>query len=71
MSAASGTAPSCCIIESVSQMSHASRVLPSAIREYVIPSTVTCLPVGDMPISSPVFVPRPVQREATNSPSAI
>jgi hypothetical protein len=29
----SGTAPSCCIIASVSQMIHASRALPSAMRE--------------------------------------
>ena len=41
------------------------------MREIVIPETVTSFPVGAIPSSSPVWVPRNVQREVTASPSAI
>jgi hypothetical protein len=50
------------------RLARPSKPVRSGHPRYVIPSSVTCLPVGGMPISSPMFVPRPVQRVATNSP---
>jgi hypothetical protein len=41
------------------------------MRAIVMASTATGFPVGGIPISSPSFVPVPVQRVTTRSPSAI
>src|SRR5919198_6581120 len=68
--AGSRTAPNWTSIPSVSQFVHSSTTLPSRKREIVMPLTVASLPVGGMPISSPSWIPRPVQRVATRSPSA-
>ena len=45
--------------------------LPSEIRTISIPGSVTRLPVGARPASSPSWVPVPFQRVVTLSPSAI
>src|SRR5215212_6921527 len=57
--AASGVAitPSCCIMLIWSNSRHVSTILPLAIWSMIIAGTATCLPVGGMPIRSPVWVP--------------
>jgi hypothetical protein len=47
-----------------------STIVPPATRSIVIPVSATRLPVAGMPISSPVWLPGNVQRQATRSPSA-
>ena len=48
-----GTAPSCCIMPRVSQLTQCSATLPPAMRITLMPVSVTCLSVGGMPISVP------------------
>ena len=47
--------------------SQPSTSLPSEIRTISMPGSVTWLPVGAMPASSPSWVPAPVQRVAEES----
>src|SRR5437867_13298596 len=65
-----GTAPSCCIMPKVSQVTHCSATFPPAMRITLMPVVVTSLPVGEMPISVPLWVPRAVQRTVILLPSA-
>jgi hypothetical protein len=60
--------PNCRIRVPESYPSQPSTSLPSEIRTISIPGSVTRLPVGAMPASSPWWVPVPVQRVATRSP---
>jgi hypothetical protein len=53
-----GTTPSCCIRPRLSALTQLSTNFPSAILWMTIPVTVICLPVGGMPIRSPLCVPR-------------
>jgi hypothetical protein len=67
-----GITSSCCIMPSWSKLSQLSATLPaSENRKMPILVTVILLPVGAMPLNSPWWVPRIVQRVATLSSSAI
>src|SRR5215207_5089428 len=46
--------PSCCIRLRVSRLAQRSTALPSAMRAMIIPGTENGLPVGGMPMKSPV-----------------
>jgi hypothetical protein len=59
--AITGMASSCCSIPKVSQFWNSSTIFPPSRREIVRPETLTRLPVGSMPISSPLCVPRQLQ----------
>ena len=64
-------APSCRIMFIESYPSQPSTSLPPEMRTISIPGNVSRLPVGAMPKNSPSWVPVPVQRVTTLSPSAI
>src|SRR5258708_3571345 len=53
-----GTTPSCCIIPRASNSVHASTILPPSKRAMPMPVTVPCFPVGAIPMSCPLLVPR-------------
>src|SRR5262245_8751847 len=48
-----GATPSCCSKPNISNCAQCSASLPPATRNTSIPVTLTCLPVGGIPISSP------------------
>src|ERR1700722_12602338 len=66
----SGTIPSCCMRPKLSQLTKPSNILPFVNRAMLTPVMLNCLPVGAMPFSSPLWVPRQDQRATTVSPSA-
>jgi hypothetical protein len=55
----------------VSQLLQVSTIFPPRMRSTVIPSTDAFLPVGAIVPSAPRWVPVPVQRVATHSPSVM
>gem|GEM_PF-5085215 len=65
------TAPSCCIMRMASICPQCSTILPPANRTMSITPKDTLLPVGGIPMNSPLCVPLQVHRTTTLSPSAI
>ena len=48
---------------------HSSRIFPPEMRQIVMPRPLSFFPVAGSPFPSPVFVPSPLQRTVTYSPS--
>lgn len=66
---ASATAPNCLINPRASQLTQPSTIFPPAKRATLIPVMEICFPVGAIPFSSPLWVPRQLQRAVIVSPS--
>src|SRR5579875_473692 len=66
-----GMTPSCCIMPRSSLLPQCSTILPLATRKMLMPVMLPLLPLGGIPINSPLKVPDAVKRSTTRSPSTM